>query len=373
MERAFGLRAFEAHRAGRRFALRLSTAWMLGVALASATFPMIASAAESAPKFLGAQSCSSSSCHGGAADKHNQNIVWAQRDFHTRAQATLTIGRSRLMMQALKAEDATTDPRCTVCHNPFQAVPASQKGPLVQALEGVSCESCHNAVEPWLLTHTRTDLTYAQKVSAGMRDLKNLYVRANTCVACHQNVDADVRRAAHPELTFELDGQCLTMPRHWPETNRLRGAQAWFVGQAVALREAAAQMKHGSASDEIKARANAIAFVLGVPAEHDAADDLARNASIGAWTAEEVGAQLDKLANRDISASGPALDIAMRAERTVLGLDRLTTALGLGKNTAVSAALNTLFARVQSRPDFDPRKFSTELVAFREVVNAASR
>ena len=337
-------------------------------ALACAVFALSAHAQSTLPKFLGAQSCASASCHGGADEKHNQNIIWAQKDFHTRAPATLTIGRSRLMLQTLKGEDAATDSRCTTCHNPFQVVPAERKGPLVQKLEGVSCESCHNAAESWLLTHTRNDLSYAQKVSAGMRDLKNLYVRANTCVACHQNIDAQVRGAAHPELIFELDGQCATMPRHWTETNRLTGAQVWFVGQAVALREAVTQAKESSATDEIKARANAIAFVLGVKAEHDVADATARNAAIGEWTGDEVRAQLDKLANKDVARGGNATEIAMRAERIILGLDRLTSALELNKHAAVSAALDALFRSVQSRPDFDSAKFASELKRFRDAL-----
>ena len=40
------------------------------------------------------------------------------------------------------------------------------------------------------------------RVGAGMRDLRNFYVRANTCVACHQNVDQELRTAGHPLLTF---------------------------------------------------------------------------------------------------------------------------------------------------------------------------
>ena len=61
-------------------------------------------------------------------------------------------------------------------------------------------------------------------------------MRANTCVACHQNVDSDILAAGHPELVFELDGQSVAQPKHWtdpPDT----GARAWLVGQAVALRE----------------------------------------------------------------------------------------------------------------------------------------
>src|SRR6185436_18970049 len=120
---------------------------------------------------------------------------------------------SQRLAETLKI-NAAEDARCTVCHNPFQTVAAGRKDTAIDKLEGVSCESCHNAAEPWIRTHTRTDISYQDKVNAGMRDLKNLYVRANTCVACHQNLDPQIRQVGHPELIFELDGQCVTMPRH---------------------------------------------------------------------------------------------------------------------------------------------------------------
>src|SRR5690242_5936565 len=42
------------------------------------------------PRFLGAQGCSSSSCHGGAGEKNNQYTIWSSRDFHhARPYATL--------------------------------------------------------------------------------------------------------------------------------------------------------------------------------------------------------------------------------------------------------------------------------------------
>jgi len=81
------------------------------------------------------------------------------------------------------------------------------------------------------------------RVSAGMRDLKSFYVRANTCVACHQNLDPDIIkardliRAGHPELTFELDRQSVDEPKHWKDDDPSSGVRAWLVGQAVALRE----------------------------------------------------------------------------------------------------------------------------------------
>ena len=89
----------------------------------------------------------------------------------------------------------------------------------------------------WLRGHTRKDWTYATRVGAGMRDLRNFYVRANTCVACHQNLDADLLAAGHPELTFELDGQSVAEPKHWRDEDPWSGPRAWLVGQAVALRE----------------------------------------------------------------------------------------------------------------------------------------
>ena len=306
-------------------------------------------------------------CHGGADEKHHQFITWSKKDFHTRAPSTLSLARSTRIAETLKIADATQDARCTVCHNPFQAVPAERKGPLVGKLEGVSCESCHNAAEPWLLTHTRTDLTHEQKVAAGLRDLKNLYVRANTCVACHQNLDPELRAAGHPELTFEMDGQSTTMPRHWTETNKLRGAQAWLVGQVVAAREGFAQAKNAKVPMDIYERASAIEYVAYLPPDTKA-DGYARSEAAKLWSQAEVWERLRRLATSDESVSlgkAPAGEIVQRAERISLGLERLLVALDLHKSPALSARLDALFKDVQSRPDFSPKQFSEHLQAFR--------
>lgn len=307
-------------------------------------------------------------CHGGADEKHNQFVTWSKKDFHTRAPATLVMARSARIAETLKIADATSEARCTVCHNPFQAVPAERKSDQIARLEGVSCESCHNAAENWLLTHTRTDLTHGQKVAAGLRDLKNLYVRANTCVACHQNLDPELRAAGHPELTFELDGQSAAMPRHWTETNRVRGAQAWFVGQAVALREAAAQTANAKVNDDKRQRATALAALLGLPVEAAAADELARDTAGQNWTESDVRSRLTKLASAHDQFSGPeaSSDQAQRAERLVLGLERLLVALKWEKQPALSPKLDELFKDVQSRPDFAPKPFAEHLKAFAE-------
>ena len=149
--------------------------------------------AEEAPKFLGAQSCSTSGCHGGADDKSRQYTVWVKYDVHhERPFATLTTARSERLAETLKISDPTQSARCTVCHAPMQTVPAERRADAVKISDGVSCENCHGPAENWIRSHTRKDYTHADRINAGMRDLQNLYVRANTCVACHQNVDADI-------------------------------------------------------------------------------------------------------------------------------------------------------------------------------------
>ena len=178
-------------------------------------------------RFVGAAGCKSSSCHGGAGEKRSQYLTWVQKDFHTRAYAILTDARSARIAETLvissvgkkegnKLEKgAQESSRCTVCHSPFQSVAPARLMPTAHPDEGVSCESCHSAAGPWLRGHTRKDWSYAMRVTAGMRDLRSFYVRANTCVACHQNLDSDILKAGHPELTFELDGQSVAEPKHW--------------------------------------------------------------------------------------------------------------------------------------------------------------
>jgi hypothetical protein len=161
-----------------------------------------------APKYMGATACASSSCHGGAGRDQNQFLVWSLRDFHAqRPLATLTMARSKQIADALQIRDPAADKRCTSCHSPLRDVPVALQGASFNAGEAVSCESCHGAAEHWLRSHTRADYSYADRVASGMRDLKNLYVRANTCIACHQTLAAPLRTAGHPELIFELDGQ----------------------------------------------------------------------------------------------------------------------------------------------------------------------
>jgi Zn-finger protein len=348
--------------------------------------------ADAAAKFLGANSCASASCHGGGGASQNQFLVWSLKDFHSqRPTATLTTARSKQIADALGIKEATVDARCTVCHTPLNAVSENLRGENFKVSEGVSCESCHGAAEKWIRSHTRKDYTRADLTAAGMRDLQNLYVRANTCVACHQNVDTDILKAGHPELIFELDGQSVAEPKHWSAEKNGSGAQAWLVGQAVALREMSWQLANEkSPTDNQIARWNALVWLLQIAAPasdlkvlpririvsiaddgvnlQGKSDQVARNLAATNWTDVMTRKILFTLASSSGGFGNNSISQnlqARRAERLVLALDRLVAALPELKNNApVQAALNQLFQLAQSVPDFDPKQFAAALEKF---------
>jgi len=345
------------------------------------------------PKFLGAQSCSSSSCHGGGEKNRNQYLVWSTRDFHhLRPFATLETARSERIAEALRIPNPAQNQRCTVCHAPFHTVPAGRLLPEAKISEAVSCENCHGPAENWLRAHTRTDWSHDDRVQSGMRDLKNLYVRANTCVACHQNLDGDLRQAGHPELIFELDGQEVAQPRHGRRSMDKPGPQIWLVGQAVALREMCWQLaREESPNDKLAARAAGLFWLVHLAGKAEGrwprvepeafgptadqlekvqrwSDQFAKQVSEFRWSEELARKCLASLAGAGEAfreTQIPTIQHARRAERLVLALDRLVTGLGIASTEpALSRALDRLFDAAQSLPDFDPTQFADNLKEF---------
>ena len=338
----------------------------------------------------GALTCSTSSCHGGAAEKSRQYVIWSQRDVHSRSYATLGTARSARMAEALGIKDPLTDRRCTTCHAPIATVETGLVMPGAKASEGVSCVSCHGPLDGWLRNHTRSDYTHADRVAAGMRDLRDLNSRANACVACHQNIDpALVNVGRHPALTFELDGQTQEQPKHWREPEGRSGAQAWFVGQAVAWREMSWGLRQGHLDTQRELpRWRALGWLIHraefdrkpdgfgwesqevTPTDLALAEEKARQlARRGAdtWTPENTIRVLTKLAHTsaDFRAVSPSLLQASRAERLVLAFDRLLAALPTDpRKPEASSQLDRLFRLAQSIPDFSPSDFARELDIF---------
>jgi hypothetical protein len=355
-----------------------------------------------ASPFVGESACSTSGCHGGAGEKHDQCIRWTKLDAHTKTFATLTLARSFLIAKNLNINDPTQSERCTVCHEPYQTIALDDpaKNQALDPKAGVSCESCHGPAEKWLLGHTRTDWTHQDRVHAGMRDLDSMYTRANSCVACHQNVDSDLLKAGHPELIFELDGQSVTEPKHWKEKEGWSGPKTWLVGQAVALREMSWQLgRENSPAPDAPDRVSGLLWVMSVAAKSNDAlpastlsgevsaanaadaekwgDELAHKASDNAWSADDTRKCLNALAGTagDFRQSSPNKAVqARRAERLVMGLDRLTDGLD---DKAVSKhldhSLNQLFRDVQSLPAFDSEKFASHLEEFQKALGESSQ
>ncbi|MEN9574346.1 MAG: hypothetical protein RL514_2201 [Verrucomicrobiota bacterium] len=342
-----------------------------------------ASAAEAPGRFTGSPSCATSLCHGGAGELRHQTVVWQKQDIHSRTYNTLVNARSAQLARALKIPDATTSARCTSCHAPFAEVPkAAFLNDVIKPVEGVACESCHGPAEKWIRSHTRPDFSHKDRVLLGLRDLNHLYVRANSCVACHQTVEPALLAAGHPELLFELDGQAVAEPKHWREKGDWHGPKAWFVGQAVALREMSAQLTREPVPGEaLTAPWSAALWLLqqldgldsALPAlkaavnpgqVHPAADQLARRTAELEWSHTLTRQTLQRLARThgefaDSKITQPQQ--ARRAERLVLALDRLTAPLDATERAKLEADLKQLFALAQSRPDFKPTEFARAL------------
>jgi hypothetical protein len=354
----------------------------------------IKQARDDSAHFVGSIGCRSSSCHGGAGEKRSQYITWSQKDFHTRAYAILLDARSARIAEGIGIPEAQSSARCTVCHSPFQSVAQTRLASTAHSDEGVSCESCHGAAGPWLRGHTRTDWTYPMRVTAGMRDLKNLYLRANTCVACHQNIDHDLLKAGHPALVFELDSQSVNQPKHWREDDPTVGPRSWLIGQAVALREAAWRSRNDSnPAPDMQETSVALAWLLArvtlteptlprvlEPESSDLepvqtqADALARYAANWNPSADSMMSILQALVGTDsefvVTRQRSVETLFYRAERLVLALDRLISALNTnrGAPSKIDSELNPLREDVRLRDNFDAAHFAEHLRAFRAAL-----
>jgi hypothetical protein len=356
--------------------------------------------------FVGSVGCKSSSCHGGAGPKRSQYLTWSQKDYHTKSYAILLNARSdriaeNLGMTAAGAPNpAATNSRCTVCHAPFQSVPAPHLAATAHADEGVSCESCHGAAGGWLRGHTRKDWTYNTRIGAGMRDLRNLYVRATACAACHQYLEPALLKAGHPDLFFELDGQSVAEPKHWSDDDPWSGPREWLTGQAVALREVSWNLVRDPQADERSTASwNGLAWLCATatsaaaisspilpppaaPSRSDftnmqtQADALARRAATSNWGEDTARNLLVALASVDgeFSTKPAAVPVlAQRAKRLVLALERLAYALNKnrGFKLKIEAEMKQLSDDVRILDSFDAATFAAHLKALRAALDKA--
>ncbi|MCE9525405.1 MAG: hypothetical protein K8R36_05060 [Planctomycetales bacterium] len=237
--------------------------------------------------FIGSQSCNSVSCHGRAEPRRvaggastatlHEFALFTKHDPHAAAAKTLVSPEfqaivSRLSEQKEGSSGAEVYRQCAQCHDPEGIAAAEQSSVPLLPLEpghgtssrGISCESCHGGAKNWLATHYHRDVSRSSLVAAGMRDTKDLRVRAEMCASCHvgdreRNVSHDMLAAGHPPLRFELaayhrkltshgeDGK----QSHWNDARERIGSKdfevkLWEAGQ-VASAKAALTLLEGRA------------------------------------------------------------------------------------------------------------------------------
>jgi hypothetical protein len=224
--------------------------------------------------FQGVASCASTACHHSTTVKgigRNEYTIWATRDPHARAFVILFEEPALQIVKNLHgptARPATENLLCLNCHvQPgLESLPPARDslerspGPAVLA-DGVGCESCHGPAEKWLKTHylpTWQQKTPAAKAALGLRQTKDLVVRAQICTTCHVgagnlDVNHDLIAAGHPRLRFEYAAYLANLPRHWDDSKDRKGhatfdMEVWSIGQIASMQAALKLLGHRAAT-----------------------------------------------------------------------------------------------------------------------------
>lgn len=202
--------------------------------------------------YLGATSCSESTCHGsnvafnGSVIRRNEFSIWNKSDPHAQAYATLLTPASIKISRNLGINAAHESNKCLNCHANNAAI--EKQGGNFNVQEGVGCESCHGAGSRYINVHTEGD--YRSSVRAGLYPTADPHKRATLCVSCHlgnddnRKITHEIMGAGHPRLSFELNTFSSIQPAHYQQDNDYRARkgeitdlQVWAVGQLVATQQ----------------------------------------------------------------------------------------------------------------------------------------
>lgn len=139
-------------------------------------------------KVLGYDSCQK--CHA------SEIGVWKQTPHHT---TFMTLHRNPVAQEIagkLGIQSFKTDSACVKCHYTMQSDSSHQ----LQAISGISCESCHGAAKDWIEHHNDFGGSNATRqsespqhrierlrtsIAGGMRNPVNVYLIAQSCYRCH--------------------------------------------------------------------------------------------------------------------------------------------------------------------------------------------
>jgi hypothetical protein len=300
------------------------------------------------------------------------------------------------MAKAMGIADATKSDKCLVCH--AVNVPANLRGPKFDITEGVGCDGCHGPAEKWLEPHAEKGWTHEKSVAVGMYDTKNMLLRAERCVACHLQIEADMVKAGHPDLlAFELATFSSNMPPHWRDKGAFADSRVWATGQAISLREAAHQLanraKAGAdqklldeAFSKVQGHSAVIAYATdggkaiqadvaaladqvkkadkaGIQAAANKIADAA-NAQAKAAAGKEFDAAKTKAAMTGITGDAEKIGATgiRGAEQAAMALDRLynvySKAPGQKAEKGANDALDKLFGTIEDPAKYDAKAFS---------------
>jgi hypothetical protein len=203
--------------------------------------------ADAVPRYMGVSSCASSQCHGRIDPDPTSNVwlneyrIWRGDDRHSRAYKALLNPVSRQIAAKLGLGSPHESALCLNCH--AMNVPAAERGPKFNLMDGVGCESCHGAAEKWLSSHDDSGVTHQDNLRNGMYPLSDPAARAQRCYGCHMGssdgfVTHRILGAGHPRLSFELENFTSNQPAHYTLDNDYRrrkgdinGAVLWLSGQ----------------------------------------------------------------------------------------------------------------------------------------------
>lgn len=396
--------------------------------------------------YVGAPSCANSGCHGSTVPLQasrvlqNEYYTWLNSDRHARAYNVLFNDLSARIVRNMRLRrKAYQETLCLDCHS--TNVPAAKVSGRIDLEDGVQCEACHGPAGGWRDAHTEAGWTHEKSVAAGMFDLRDLRVRAHGCDSCHlghatKEVDHELIASGHPLLAFELDNYTETMPPHWTSRQETHGVPAWAVGQAMAFRDAVANLARHARGDKwpefsdmscanchhslegsqwrqqrgwpgraglpawspkqwavlrlivgraapsaraqlddavkvIAARVARMNDAAGVATAADEAKRLIESAlprvAALSWRDDDVRSMM-----RTIAADDAVTYDVQSAQQAALALQSLAAALTRNNpallKSAMTEALDAVFAEVQNKDRYEPGRFAQKLRALRETL-----
>jgi hypothetical protein len=212
------------------------------------------SAGTAADKYIGVESCASSSCHGAKSARDNRNVsqneytTWFRFGQHSRSVQTLHSQKAIGISKTLGQPSPWENDSCLGCHS--TNAPIDQRSQSFSQEDGISCEACHGPAENWVTSHHRGTNNGSQPRPMWKPDQE-----AATCLSCHspsndKPMTHQMFAAGHPPLSFELVTFGQMQPSHvaydadYSERKAIPSPLSrWFAGQFASAKNYLARLE----------------------------------------------------------------------------------------------------------------------------------